>query len=69
MSKSTKFTAAELLAKAEDLLERSEHETALKFLQRAVQQEPDNVAVLDTLGEVMLELGRPEDALQIHILA
>ena len=64
MSKA-KFTAADLLAKAEDMLEKHDHEMAVKFLQRALQQEPDNVAVLDTLGEAVLELGRPEEALQI----
>ena len=68
MSKSN-FSVADLLARAEDLLERNEFEAALKFLQRATQQEPDNVSVLDTLGELLVELGRPEEAFQIRAFA
>jgi cytochrome c-type biogenesis protein CcmH/NrfG len=64
MSKA-KFSVADLLAKAEDLLERHEHEAAVKFLQRAIQQEPENVTVMDTLGEALLELGRPQDAFEV----
>ncbi len=33
------------------------------MIQRAVQQEPDNPAYRDSLGWVLFQLGRPEEAL------
>ena len=66
MAGRAKYTAADLLVKAEGLLEQMQHDVAVRFLEKAREQEPDNIAVLDTLGETLLELGKPQEAHEIR---
>ena len=39
------------------------HDEALSLIQRALELEPGNPAILDSMGWVLFRLGRPEDAL------
>ena len=66
MAGRAKYTAADLLVKAEGLLEQMQHDVAVRFLEKAREQEPDNIAVLDTLRETLLELSKPQGAYEIR---
>ncbi len=46
------------------LLRTDEPEEALEFAERAVELQPENPAIIDTLGMVLLEQGRVDEALE-----
>lgn len=61
--KSKSFSVAELVAKAEELVDQCQPELAVKFFERALVKEPTNTALLDMVGELSTELHEPERAL------
>lgn len=52
------------VAFARVLLERKEHEQALLQLEKAVQISPDNLLAQSLMGELLLEMRRPKEALK-----
>ena len=62
-----KWTVLDLLSKANDLLDTFQPDVALTFCQKAFDQEPGNVLVLQTLASILLELGQVEQA-RTHLL-
>lgn len=62
--KKKNYTVAELVAKAETLVDQCQPELAVKFFERALVKEPMNTALLDTIGELSTELNNPERALE-----
>lgn len=63
--KTTQFSAAELVAKAEALVDQCQPELAVRFYEKALLQEPQNTQLLDAVGELSTELDNPERALQV----
>lgn len=59
-----KYSVAELVAKAEALVDQCQPELAVKFFERALAKEPANTALLDAVGELSTELNQPERALE-----
>lgn len=57
------YSVAELVAKAEALVDQCQPELAVQFFEKALQQEPNNTALLDSVGELSTELDNPERAL------
>ena len=53
------------MAKAEQLMASFNYELAQKFLERAVEQEPNNCQALDLLGDLLLHSGDIENALAV----
>ena len=39
------------------------HQEALRYISRALEQRPDDPAVMDSMGWVLYRLGRPDEAL------
>ncbi|KDQ21420.1 hypothetical protein BOTBODRAFT_168688 [Botryobasidium botryosum FD-172 SS1] len=64
-SSSTAPTPAALLAKAQDLITQYDYDLAQRFIQRALEQEPENGEAREMLGFVELERGKIEAARQI----
>ena len=58
----SKHSAAALMAQAQTVLERCDLEMGAKFLERAVQAEPSNMAPVDMLAGVWLEMGNVQGA-------
>ncbi|KAL4175701.1 hypothetical protein KRP22_000663 [Phytophthora ramorum] len=58
-----KYSAAELVAKAEALVDQCQPELAVQFFEKALLQEPANTSLLDSIGELSTELDNPERAL------
>ncbi|CAG8766674.1 4224_t:CDS:2, partial [Ambispora leptoticha] len=61
---------AHLLTKITTFIETCDFELAYTFCLRALEMEPDNVAVLEATGAVELELEKPDEAreiLKIHV--
>jgi tetratricopeptide (TPR) repeat protein len=63
-AKKTNYSVAELVAKAEKLVDQCQPELAAQFYERALQKEPTNTALLDAIGELSTELGNPERAVE-----
>ncbi|KAF1324549.1 Tetratricopeptide tpr1, partial [Globisporangium splendens] len=59
-----KYSVAELVAKAETLVDQCQPELAVQFYERALLKEPSNTALLDMVGELSTELNNPERALE-----
>ncbi|KAG6974596.1 hypothetical protein JG688_00002997 [Phytophthora aleatoria] len=57
------YTVAELVAKAEALVDQCQPELAVQFFEKALLQEPGNTSLLDSIGELSTELDNPERAL------
>jgi tetratricopeptide (TPR) repeat protein len=57
------YSVAELVAKAEALVDQCQPELAVQFYEKAVLQEPANASLLDSVGELSTELDNPERAL------
>ena len=53
------------MTKADKWRDEMEHEKALKAYLKARQLAPDNVEVLDALGEMWLELGEVDRAREV----
>ncbi|KAL1716055.1 hypothetical protein EV715DRAFT_255535, partial [Schizophyllum commune] len=58
-------TVEALLEKAQELIVQCDYELARKFIQRALEQRPDNAVAKEMLGVSHLELGELEQAKQI----
>ncbi|CAH0477743.1 unnamed protein product [Peronospora belbahrii] len=58
-----KYSVAELVAKAEALVDQCQPELAAQFYEKALLQEPANTSLLDSIGELSTELDNPERAL------
>lgn len=59
-----RYSVADLVAKAEEFVDECKPEAALPFYERALQLEPSNTALLDTIGELSIDVDNPERALQ-----
>ncbi|TDH70873.1 hypothetical protein CCR75_004985 [Bremia lactucae] len=59
---STQYSAPELVTKAESLVDQCQPELALQFYEKALQQDPGNASLLDSIGELSTELDNPERA-------
>jgi tetratricopeptide (TPR) repeat protein len=57
-------SAAQLLAKAESLVDECQPELAIKFFQKAALLEPNNSEIQDAIGELATELDDPSTALE-----
>jgi len=57
-----KYTVEDLLERVTEFLENFEFELALKFCEKALSIEPNNVNVLETSGNVCAEMGDIENA-------
>ena len=53
----SKFTVVDLMQRVEQYLENFEHEMALKFCEKALKMEPDNMKVHECYGNVYAEIG------------
>ena len=60
--KLAKYSADQLLDKAEEYVDQFEYQLAQKFCQRALELEADNVRALEASGQLLLELGDEEAA-------
>ena len=56
-----------LLAEAAAFVEQYEYQAAVDKFHEAYQLEPENTLVLDSLAEVLLEIGHVDDALNISM--
>ena len=50
--------------KVQDLFQEGKYESAEKFLNRMVNDDPEEASILNTLGDVLLKLDRTEEALE-----
>ncbi|CAI5733017.1 unnamed protein product [Peronospora destructor] len=57
------YSVAELVTKAEALVDQCQPELAVQFYEKALVQEPTNTLLLDSIGELSTELDNPERAL------
>ncbi|CEG44895.1 Tetratricopeptide TPR1 [Plasmopara halstedii] len=57
------YAVADLVAKAEALVDQCQPELAVQFYERALLQDPSNTSLLDSIGELSTELDNPERAL------
>ncbi|KAH9117367.1 hypothetical protein LEN26_007935 [Aphanomyces euteiches] len=60
-------TAAQLLERAESLVDECNPELAIKFFQKAAALEPNNSEIFDAIGELATEIRDPETALQAFL--
>jgi tetratricopeptide (TPR) repeat protein len=58
-------TVASLIAKAQDLITQCDYDLALRFIRRALEQEPNNAVAREMLGVVEIERGELETAQQV----
>ncbi len=50
--------------KVQDLIQEGKYESAEKVLNRIINETPDEASMLNTLGDVLVKLDRPEEALE-----
>lgn len=67
-SSETRWTVQDLVERAEGCAEKMDYELAAKFYQRALDLEPQNTNVMDDLGEVFMELGSTQQAIDVSSL-
>uniref|UniRef100_V9L0S3 Uncharacterized protein n=2 Tax=Callorhinchus milii TaxID=7868 RepID=V9L0S3_CALMI len=60
-----KYSVQQLLEKAEDCMDNFNFELAQMFCQRALDLEPDNITVLEMMGNIFAELGNSEKAKEV----
>ena len=53
------------MQKVDECIDSFQLELACKFCEKALQIEPNNVHVLDTLGPLLLEIGDTDKAIDI----
>ncbi|XP_072041927.1 uncharacterized protein [Amphiura filiformis] len=58
------YTIDQLLDKVEECMDSFDYELAHKFCKRALELDPDNVSVLETLGNLLAEQGDGEGAMK-----
>lgn len=61
-SKPKRSTLKDHIEAAEDCTARCEYDQALMHYEKALSQEPENTALLDAAGEVLLEIGQVDQA-------
>lgn len=59
------YTTESLLKKGEELLDQCQPELAVKFYEKALAKEPENVSIMDTIGQICLEIGDFERCFQV----
>ena len=64
-SKKTPSTAS-LLEKAQSLIEQCDYDLALRFINRILDQDPNNAEAKEILGVALLETGEIEGAKQVR---
>ena len=64
-----KFTAEDLLTKVEEYIETFDYELALKFCKKAMEMEPGNIKVVETLACVYAESGDMEKSKEYFLKA
>ncbi|XP_066441824.1 uncharacterized protein [Eleutherodactylus coqui] len=64
-----KYSIHQLLEKTEEYLDNFNFEMAQLFCQRALDMEPDNLEILDMMGNICMELGNAEKAKQVFLKA
>ncbi|XP_056375066.1 uncharacterized protein LOC130272994 [Hyla sarda] len=64
-----KYSIHQLLEKTEEYLDNFNFEMAQLFCQRALDLEPDNLEILDMMGNICMELGNGEKAKEIFLKA
>ena len=60
------MSVAALMKKAQECVDEFDFENARKFCAKAVQQSPMDVAALELLGGILLELGEPHKAMEVR---
>ncbi|RHY33722.1 hypothetical protein DYB32_001464 [Aphanomyces invadans] len=60
-------SAAQLLERAETLVDQLQPELAIKFFQKASALEPNNSEIYDAIGELATEIGDPQTALDAFL--
>ncbi|KAG8573810.1 hypothetical protein GDO81_012560 [Engystomops pustulosus] len=63
-----KYSIHQLLEKTEEYLDNFNFEMAQLFCQRALDLEPENLEILDMMGNICMELGDADKARQISFL-
>ncbi|XP_075128119.1 uncharacterized protein LOC142201191 [Leptodactylus fuscus] len=63
-----KYSIHQLLDKTEEYLDNFNFEMAHLFCQRALDLEPENLEILDMMGNICMELGNAEKAKQISFV-
>ncbi|KAJ7389971.1 hypothetical protein OS493_028023 [Desmophyllum pertusum] len=63
----TNYSIADLLKQVEECLDNFNFELAVKFCERALDIEPDNVEVLEMAGTVFLETGDIDKAKSVSL--
>ncbi|XP_068091598.1 uncharacterized protein [Hyperolius riggenbachi] len=64
-----KYSVHQLLEKSEEYLDNFNYEMAQLFCQRALDIEPDNLEILDMMGNICMELGDADKAKQVFLRA
>lgn len=64
-----KYSVHQLLEKTEEYLDNLNFEMAQLFCQRALDLEPENLEILDMMGNICMELGDAEKAKQVFLNA
>ncbi|XP_073533514.1 uncharacterized protein [Phyllobates terribilis] len=64
-----KYSIHQLLEKTEEYLDNFNFEMAQLFCQRALDLEPENLEILDMMGNICMELGNAEKAKQVFLKA
>ncbi|XP_053569991.1 uncharacterized protein LOC128660260 [Bombina bombina] len=64
-----KYTTEQLLEKTQECLDNFNFELAQMFCQRALDMEPNNLEILDMMGNICMELGNIEKAKQVFLKA
>ncbi|XP_072268910.1 uncharacterized protein [Pyxicephalus adspersus] len=64
-----KYSIHQLLEKIEDYMDNFNYEMAQLFCQRALDMEPDNLDILETMGNICMELGDTDKAKQVLLRA
>ena len=59
------YSVDDLMQKVDECIDSFQLELACKFCEKALQIEPNNVHVLDTLGPLLLEIGDTDKAIDI----
>lgn len=61
-------TTTSLIAKAQDLITQCDYDLALRFIRRALDQEPTNPDAREVLGIIEIERGELENAQKVGLL-
>lgn len=59
------FDVAILMSKGQEMIDQCQPELAIKFYEKAHEQEPRNSQILDAMGDLYMELQCPQDAYRV----